>query len=1118
MRSRGRRQAAALLALSLAACGRDPPPISVRNLERPSDMGFVCLRKVTLPGEGTVLTGRPMTDCHPHLSPDLPTETRKPVKPPNPREYGTFGLVTNTARGELAVVDLDENRLVDLDPTQPGYNMVPLGAFPEVVATSQDGCLAVTANRGSCDLSVVDPQRLMSPFFGRPRPATGDGRVALRVLPTTGSGVPLRVAPQEVAFLPQSLSDLRRAAGVGAAGAPPPPPLVCRAEGAVAGEARQAWRAVVTFPACDLVAVLELPSGRIVSSVHIRPEGVVDAGTEPVCPIDCGAGIVPQPAPDASRADVPPAGPEGGTADATDGSSSDAAAGAGASAPGADAAPGADGGASDGGAPVVASGPYRIGALAVRPEGNRIYVGGVNAAFVAAIDVVDGTLRAPAGGSRIILHDSPGGVTRLRLSVDPFAETNDKEISFDPLVIRKGKVGKYLGPNDSESAQYMYAFARDNSMRIIDVSFDELRGVRERECDMNVDPLLAPPTLASCQALPDDPAAPRPPRRALAQGPGLRIPTSFNPDSPPPVPLDISFARIQLLTSSMGDANTGDFGYVVASNQSVYVLNVASGMTNDPPPANSFRNENAHANAARPVVSSQPSRNFSFTDVPLPTRVTLTSIEGPRLEGIPTTDTLENRLATPMEPAKTWVWFNDRQRDPNGTSPQGWAVVWEGILPGTDRALGEVKGPGATPTGSAGAVQDLGAEFCEIGALPRDVVLLPGCLLDTDCLPAGTGVCRQTAPGTPGLCFPPAVAKDDALVTRCSRIIGSRRRYEVTRSTPRHLELGLKLDEVPKSSLDRCTTDEQCRVAPGFESATCEQVRAGEPRRCVKRCAQRGDDQMCRAGTVCEDIADSLVGPLCVEGPPILPECWPSGAPYRVQAGQSFLVAGSATPRPPTVREQRQGDERICVPDNARHPLLVNRIPLDAPHCANVEDETGPQRGANDSYSRLVINQNTVLPAAAPGAWGNPCLFKGRNSDETPVTDVLHTKALFRNQQLRFMLTNLETFAGDANLIRFDVSGGFVPDLARPRDDILFTVPVRMVTGPTATPQSPVSQPSMVKTYHPYYPYLYLIDQGRTGTASGGRGQILRLNPRVGGQNQLPFFDSSYSASPFQIQ
>src|SRR4029453_5648902 len=128
----------------------------------------------------------------------------------------------------------------------------------------------------------------------------GMGPVVSRVVPTTASGTPLKVAPHEIAFLPQPTTSLYdyHSELPPEMKMPPTPPPACQAGGAydrAHTDTRAPWRAVVTFPSCDLVAVLEPPSGKIVSSVYVRSTGVVDAGTEPVCPTDCGIGVVPPP-------------------------------------------------------------------------------------------------------------------------------------------------------------------------------------------------------------------------------------------------------------------------------------------------------------------------------------------------------------------------------------------------------------------------------------------------------------------------------------------------------------------------------------------------------------------------------------------------------------------------------------------------------------------------------------------------------------------------------------------------------------------------------------------------------------------------------------------------------
>lgn len=1069
-----KRLSLACTTLALLGCGKDPTVVPVRNLERPSDMAFVCMREVVTGGR-TVLSAEPMAECQPHLADNDFDGRLEFLDPAKPRKTGTFGLVTNSSRGELAVVDMDYSRLVDLDTNHPGYNLLPLGTFPEVIAASQDGCMVVTANRGSCDLTMVDPQRLLRPVLGAQFVSTEEGPLSWRIAPTTGMGNKLQAAPQEIAFLPQKVTLSTGAPGqtdkpkANVAAPLIDPPHMCKASDVA--------RAVVTFPSCDLVAVVELPSGKIVSSMYVRPEGLVDAGTEPVCPADCRAGEVPPAAFDAA----PPV-------DAAD-----------------DASAGAIPPAADGGAPVAQPrGPFRIGALAIRPEGNRLYVGGASAEFITAIDLVDGALKAPASGGRIPLHEGPGGVRRLRLTLDPFT-------------MEGTRVGRYVG-NDFK--KYLYAFARDNSVRIVNVGVEDKGVPREHECDVNIDPRPGI-TVPECPELRDDPSMPRAPRRAFAQGPGLRIPNLVNPDQPSPVPQDIAFG--QLPGSGW---NAGGYGYLLASDGETYVVNIESRLPDSPvviTPDNAFRDDNqaplGDNDGVR--VSVLPSRAFNLTSVPLPIRVPLGAFQGARIEGIARFDPLK---------LTTWVKFPD----PSIANTQPWFMVWEGALPGTEQAKGVALPP--EQSGPAGGLQDKGQEFCQAGVLPGDIVLFTGCTQDTDCSLDGTSNCRQGVPGTPGLCFPSATAKDAEQLARCSRHLVSRRRYEVVKSTDRRLDLRLKLDERPKTALDRCTVKEDCNDRSPFEGFDCLQVHPDEPKRCVKPCGNLGqpDDELCRSGTVCEQIPGAMTGPLCVEGPKILSECWPLGARYQVQAGHAFVVSGERAPRPPTAREV--GD--VCVPDLGRNPLLVNRIPLDAPHCAD------PEIDDLDTESTVkIMTPSSKMPVGPPGTWGNPCLFWGVNdddqcqretepdpSDPSRVKHIMpakraegcncvpdattgkrpaacHVKALFQNSQVQFVVTNLEQYAGDANVTRFDVFGGFVPEVVLPRDDVIVTMGVRILTGPMATPEVGGG----------FNPYIFVIDQGRTSSSGGGRGQVLRFDPRAPTSGR-PRYDSNYNLYPFQIQ
>ena len=1038
----------------LFACGQDPIIVPIRNLERPTDMAFSCL-EVSMAGTTVRLSGRPMKRCHPP-GPDMAVNCE------TTRTKGTFGLVTNSSRGEVGVVDLQCNRLVDLDTAQPGYNMLPVGTLPEAVVSTQDGCQAVTANRGSCDLTMIDPSKLVTRLFGPAAPATGDGPAIRQVRPTTPSGRALTASPQEVVFLPQTPELLDAQTGA---------ERLCQSAGAVIDAAMNTapWRALVSFPGCDLVALIELPSGTIVSSVRVGPDGAVDAGVEPVCPVECGMGVTPAPAPPA-----PGGGPDGGA----------------------------------GSAPLLA----RTTALALLPDGRRVYVGGAESPFVQALDVGPGGLTIPPDGGRIPLNEGAGGVTRLRLSIDPHLDGPN------------GVLGRFVG----RRGEFLYAFARDGSVRVIDIGRRISADQKERECDVNVDPLLIPPGLRGipCFAIGDpDPARSPPARRPLALGPGLRAQMVVNPDLSPPVPRDVAFAQIGL-----GDGRgverpdlvmDGAFGFLLLSSGSIHVVNLDPSIKpGDPVPlTHSFRDLNRTGSAFEglPRVSGLPFRTIipNANDIPFPTRVQLGAQRGPRLEG-PLTDRVEvNANAAKDRPANTWAFFPDAL----SSVPQTWTVIWEDILPGTDRTTGEVAGPlapgGGGGGGPAGLLADPGADFCRSGVIPRDEVLFAGCLQDNDCTPRGLSVCRQTVPGAPGLCVPRDRARDETLLAPCVRHLASRRRYEVVRSTRTQLDLGLKIDELPTTTLNRCTPplpmqEDPCNQPPAFAGFSCVQVRDGEPFRCVKKCG--GDDKQCRAGTVCEDISGARpgVGSLCVEGPPIVPGCWPQLSAYRVQAGNSFVVGGSGTQRMPTVREQGG----VCVLDPARHPALVNRIPLDAPACAKVPDGT-------DSLTALTQPEYP----SADGAWGNPCLFRGANSDETPpqppMMAPLKVKALFQNTQLRLLLTNLDEYSGDAAAMRLDVIGGFfpttvlVPGLAG-NEDIVITLPAKILTGPTESRDSPGMNAASPNDPYNSFPYLYVIDQGRSVSSPNGRGQILRFTPR--GSAGLPRFDSNYTVSAFHIQ
>jgi hypothetical protein len=1011
---------ALLCGLCAIACSATPTVIPTKNMDRPSDMTFVCLAMV----DG-VLSGQPMSSCHVRNQADPPITTN------GVRTLGTFAFIPNVGRGELAVADMDTGRLLDLAPAAPGYGMMPVGGDPESIAASQDGCWVATANRTTCDFTLVDPSRLLVDAFNQgstvAQPSTGVGDSAHRISNIqTASGRKLHTATGEIAFLPL----------VGA----------CQA-GTTA-------RAVATFPGCDMVALVDFSfenrSATIASAYYVTPDlfgGFQAAGAEPVCPNDCAA------------VDEPDGGyqPEPG-----------------------------DGGAADGGGAVIDAGtPGKSSArglqpLALVPDGSRVYLGSLRDTAITSLDVGSAGLGNPR---RLQLAEDPVGIGRIRLSVDPYLTSGDMAIE-----------GQFLPDHgSSKDGKFLYAFAGDDSVRVVDIT-DPL----PIECDVNLVPNAQ---TTSLRCVPVGSLLAR--RRALVQGPGLRVPTFSSPDTPSPLPRDLSFAD---LVPAEGDTNvqslSGKFGFLLASNGQVYVVNIAPAGEDQSTSTHSFREVREIGKPTRTQlsVSIAPQRSVVISDQAFATTATFAAQGGP--------------LIQPFDGTTNWFGFPD----PDTIISRSWDVTWEGVLPDTARSTGSVM-PVTVLGRAAVGLSDRGADFCSSGVQAGDVLMFAGCIQDSDCQPDDEFLCQVTVSGGRGICLPRDGAARNALIGRpeCGRFMGSRMRYEIAAATRTSLALNLKLDEVPKTTLNPCTQDQDCRpdadhgsvgagsldggaaVARAFQ---CLEVRPQE-RRCVQKCQLKNGDADCRAGNVCEAIPGALpLGDetgLCVQAPPLDPTCFTQPmTSYSVHAGNSYMVYGSSLPRMRTSKAPAAADG-ICEVDKTGNPELVNRIPLSAPQCPD---------------SLLSQATTTFVQNLSAQAGSNPCLYTGLHNDGDPGAQ--HIRAFYENPQIRFVLNNLEQYAGDLLSIHFEFQYGFVPLVAPiPNYEVQATLPVRIITGPTMTPESPVRRnpPANIT-----YPYIYVVDQGRTVLAAGSRGQVLRINPRAGSSEIITFDTAISGSTPFQLQ
>jgi len=125
---------AVLVSAVLGACSQTPTSVPVRTFERAQRMDVACLQ-IYDPLNGfrpQEPAGRPQSECQP-----VPSDLNGAGF-----EKQLFAFVTQSTRGELAVVDLSAGLLIDQNRATPGINFLPVGALPTDVATTPDGKMA----------------------------------------------------------------------------------------------------------------------------------------------------------------------------------------------------------------------------------------------------------------------------------------------------------------------------------------------------------------------------------------------------------------------------------------------------------------------------------------------------------------------------------------------------------------------------------------------------------------------------------------------------------------------------------------------------------------------------------------------------------------------------------------------------------------------------------------------------------------------------------------------------------------------------------------------------------------------------------------------------------------
>jgi len=134
--------AAAVASPFASGCSSTPVNVPVRTFERAQRVDVMCLQVFAENPIGSGLYEKiparplPQSACAP-----VPVGVDGSTLPNH-----LYAFVTQTSRGEVALVDLTAGVVVDEDRTTPGINFIPVGALPTDVAVSHDGAMAFVSS------------------------------------------------------------------------------------------------------------------------------------------------------------------------------------------------------------------------------------------------------------------------------------------------------------------------------------------------------------------------------------------------------------------------------------------------------------------------------------------------------------------------------------------------------------------------------------------------------------------------------------------------------------------------------------------------------------------------------------------------------------------------------------------------------------------------------------------------------------------------------------------------------------------------------------------------------------------------------------------------------------
>ncbi len=1098
-------QLPSLLALTAAlGCGEttNTPP-SQLTFDRPSDIAFAChgLLRITNGGPADAsqpieISAMPPAACDIRSLPAVPVACRPgTTEPATPAGQETlrdaacnvvsqvspvawYGLILQSGPGTVAIAQFtpkppvagasagDDVVVLDADPFTPGKNSIAVGEEPVAIHTDPAGCHAITANAGSCDLSVLDLNSALD---------TERGARVDRVEVKNAAGEPIRSRPAAMVGEP-SRQDIGNACPADPTG------LV-----------------YVAYPSCHLVAAVDTSTGTIVSGIQYDAAGTPTiVGGDVSCPAECGGGAAPTPGvrPVALDLEVDPRSASRRLVIGADNSASITV--------------------------VDLDGMWRPSLVSqVALEDSTGNLGITSLALSPEIGM--------GGFGQMIDDDGPGGTFQFVYAVatdgtvrvaDVLDERHECDTQVDPRFAREIGVVRDLSclpigtlmtprrPYAISPGIHLPGDAIPLSVEFF-ISAEPIGEGRPGESPGTLLGHFAVITASNGSAF-------------LVNVDDDNFHDVWNPNAPLAVPVQL--AQAHQLRDLVGDrfltiededlaANDDDnrdcdyAGKFTTNGDAIGGPRATAAPSRTVPTGSVAPEKLTQLPGGRQLVCERKKADGSVFSRKAISELVYAAPAGVRDVSFP------DLMALPETETWSLVWEGSLSLNTGGGDVDGPAIRESSMR-----------------VDSAGLhVLDDAEPFCDAGVEPFDILQLRGCdpsIGSADC-PSGYTCFVHPESQVQGLGACMLADEADRLANACKDYLTTLRRYTIATASTGELVALPRRVELRTTPLDGCTDDAQCEALADYALKSVssrhpsEDTTAADPRTwaCVadplraprggtgKRCELRCDSSAdCLTGTICQGaVSGQAKSGFCMEG--VIPpqSCINAPQRYELHAGEAFSVIGSETGFVHPIVADAAGK---CV-RNPADRLSIGRIPLVprdplAPDNVHVCDPAAdPFTGqlANGTFEPnpclTTVSHAVVQPVYQPGTC---TLEREANGDPRVTLAELQVPAVrFRNRQMTMTLAEPH-YPGDAvcitdrqaNLgqiphvvpgltLQFRQTGGFVPlrVLAALTSDDAPSFPVKIVRGPTGS--------------------LWVLDEGdflsSSATQASTRGKVLRFHP-----------------------